>query len=123
MRVLILDDSKTIRRILKRILSGIGFEAVEASNGLEGLERLKNMTPPELMTVDWDMPEMDGLSFVRAVRGLPQYDSSRLIMVTSNNHPAQIAQALEAGANEYIMKPFDEEVVQEKLELMGASCI
>jgi two-component system chemotaxis response regulator CheY len=119
MRGLVLDDSKTMRMILRHTLSVIGFEVVEAANGWEGLQKLKNMIPPDIVTVDWEMPEMDGLSFIRWVREQADYRSMPLVMVTTKNNMDQVATALEAGANEYIMKPFTEELFREKLQLLG----
>jgi two-component system chemotaxis response regulator CheY len=118
---LILDDSKTTRMILRRILSAVGFEVIEAGNGLEGLHALAGMAPPDLVAVDWEMPEMDGLAFVRAVRRQRQYDSTQLVMVSTNNNIDDVATALDEGANEYIMKPFSKQVVREKLDLLGIS--
>lgn len=121
MRALIIDDSKAMRMILKQVLCDFGFDVAEASNGNEGLSRLKNMPNPDLITVDWNMPVMDGLSFVHAVRSDPALKRLPMIMVTTNNDLQQVAEALEAGANEYIMKPFTGKVLREKLQLMGLS--
>lgn len=121
MRALIIDDSKAMRMILKQVLGEFGFEVVEASNGREGLRRLKDMPSPDLVTVDWNMPVMDGLSFVQAVRSEPSLNQLPMMMVTTKNDLQQVAEALAAGANEYIMKPFTEEIIREKLELMGIS--
>lgn len=121
MRALIVDDSKTIRMILKQALHEFGFEVTEASDGEEGLRRLRENPNTDVITVDWNMPVMDGLSFVHAVRSDPNLDQLPLIMVTTRNDLQQVTEALEAGANEYIMKPFDEEILREKLQLMGLS--
>jgi two-component system chemotaxis response regulator CheY len=119
MRVLVIDDSRTIRGILRRILSQAGFEVTEAANGREALERLDQLGTPDLALVDWNMPEMDGLSFVRAVRALPQHAALRLMMVTTENELDRLTGALEAGADEYVMKPFTPDVILAKLELLG----
>jgi two-component system chemotaxis response regulator CheY len=119
MHVLIVEDSKTIRAILKVYLTKWGFEVTEAVNGLDGLDRLKEMAQTDLVLVDWNMPEMDGVSFVRAVRAEPGYDALPLMMVTTNTELEQVSTALAAGANEYIMKPFTGEMIREKLELLG----
>lgn len=119
MRALILEDSRATRIILRRMLCKIGFEVCEAENGSDGLERLKGMEPPDLVTVDWEMPVMDGLAFVQAVRADHAYDRVPLLMVTTLNNVEQVATALGSGANEYIMKPFTDDVIREKLELMG----
>jgi two-component system chemotaxis response regulator CheY len=119
MQALVIDDSKTVRSILRKILGQIGFEVSEAGNGREGLQRLGELERPDLALVDWNMPEMDGLEFVRAVRADPRYAGLRLMMVTTENELTRVHTALEAGADEYVMKPFTDEVIREKLELLG----
>ncbi len=121
MWALIIDDSKATRLILKQLLGNLGFEVAEAENGSDGLRRLKDMPTPDVVTVDWNMPVMDGLAFLRAVRSDPTLRQLPLVMVTTNNDLGQLAAALDAGANEYIMKPFTEDAVREKLELIGIS--
>ncbi|HMD97492.1 MAG TPA: response regulator [Terriglobia bacterium] len=119
MRALVIDDSRTTRKILMRMLNKMGFETVEAADGREGLDRLKEMGASDLVLVDWNMPVMDGFDFVRAVRAEREYDSVPLVMVTTHNDLESVAQALEAGATEFIMKPFTEDVIREKLALVG----
>jgi two-component system chemotaxis response regulator CheY len=92
---------------------------VEAGTGLEALERLGEGGPFDLALVDWNMPEMDGLAFVKAVRGQPALSGLRLVMVTSESEEFRVRHALEAGADEYIMKPFSREIVLEKLQMLG----
>lgn len=121
MWALIIDDSKATRLILKQLLGNLGFEVAEAENGSDGLRRLKDMPTPDVVTVDWNMPVMDGLAFLRAVRSDSTLRQLPLVMVTTNNDLGQLAAALDAGANEYIMKPFTEDAVREKLELIGIS--
>ena len=119
MHALVVDDSQTIRLILRKYLGKIGFDVVEATDGVEGITRLREMSQADLVLVDWNMPNMSGVDFVRAVRAIRQYDNLPLVMVTTNTELDQIASALEAGANEYIMKPFTQDVIQGKLELLG----
>jgi two-component system chemotaxis response regulator CheY len=119
MHVLIVDDSKTIRSILKAYLTKWGFAVTEAVNGVDALAQLKQMAHADLVLVDWNMPEMDGITFVRAVRADPGYDALPLMMVTTNTELDHVSTALDAGANEYIMKPFTGEMIKEKLELLG----
>jgi len=119
-RALVIDDSRTTRKILMRMLNTLGFDTVEAANGREGLDRLRETGASDLVLVDWNMPEMDGVDFVRAVRAKSEYDSVPLVMVTTHNDMESVAKALEAGATEFIMKPFTEDVIREKLELVGA---
>jgi two-component system chemotaxis response regulator CheY len=105
--------------ILKQILKEMGFEVVEAGNGREGLECLKRTEKTDLALVDWNMPEMNGFEFVCAVRADHAYDSLPLMMVTTESEMSQVVKALEAGANEYVMKPFTKDVIREKLQLLG----
>ncbi len=119
MHALVVDDSKTIRLILRKYLDKIGFEVIEAGDGREGLVRLQEMSQADLVLVDWNMPEMNGVDFVRAVRAIRAYDSVPLVMVTTNAELENVTTALEAGANEYIMKPFTQDVIREKLGLLG----
>jgi two-component system chemotaxis response regulator CheY len=105
--------------ILGQILKEIGFEVSEAGHGREALERLKQLGKPALALVDWNMPEMNGLEFVRAVRAEPDYDDLCLMMVTTETEMPQVVVALEAGANEYVMKPFTKAIILQKLQLLG----
>jgi len=100
-------------------LTKLGFEVTEAVNGVDGLDRLRGMAQADVVLVDWNMPEMDGISFVRAVRAQHGYDALPLMMVTTNTELDQVSKALDAGANEYIMKPFTGDMIREKLELLG----
>ncbi|SIO56731.1 two-component system, chemotaxis family, response regulator CheY [Singulisphaera sp. GP187] len=119
MRVLIVDDSRAVQSILTRILVGLGFEVHVASHGREGLERLAEIDRIALALVDWTMPEMNGLEFVRAVRTRHEYDGLRLMMVTAETDMDRVVDALEQGADEYLMKPFTKDMIVQKLELLG----
>ncbi len=119
MRALIIDDSKAMRSILGRMLRGLDFEVVEAANGREALERLQAVGKFDLALVDWNMPEMNGYEFVRAVRAKQMYDGVLLMMVTTETEMDNVVRALAAGANEYVMKPFTHEVILDKLRLFG----
>jgi two-component system chemotaxis response regulator CheY len=121
MRAIVIDDSKTIRVILKKILEDIGFEVYEACHGREALDCLQKVGPVDLALVDWNMPEMDGFEFVCTVRSQPTYDPLCLLMVTTETNMEQVAKAIEAGANEYVMKPFTKDIILEKLDLLGIS--
>jgi two-component system chemotaxis response regulator CheY len=92
---------------------------VEAADGREALERLKEMSPPDLVLVDWNMPVMNGIDFIRAVRELKIFDPLPLIMVTTNSESEHVGTAMEAGANEYIQKPCTFEALREKLDRLG----
>ena len=119
MKALIIDDSKAMRSILSRMLQGLGFEVLEASNGREGLERLQANGKVDLALVDWNMPEMNGLEFIRKVRAEQSYDGVLLMMVTTETEMENVVRALAAGANEYVMKPFTQEIILEKLQIFG----
>ena len=119
MRALIVEDSRAMRTILSQILRSLGFQVVEAGDGFEGLVRLEETGGAELALVDWNMPGMNGIDFVRAVRRRAAHDSMRMMMVTTETELESIARALEEGADEYVMKPFTREVIAQKLEMMG----
>ena len=116
---LIIDDSRAVRTILKRILTGVGFRTSEATNGLEGLEVLSQHDDISIALVDWNMPQMNGYEFVKAVRANPANDELWLMMVTTETEMSRVVKAMAAGANEYVMKPFTEDVIIEKLKLLG----
>ncbi len=119
MRALVIDDSKAVRSIIGKIMRELGFgEIVEAGNGREALERLEE-GKPQIALVDWNMPEMNGYEFVCAVRADSAYDDLPLMMVTTETEMDKIITALEAGANEYVMKPFTKDVLREKLLILG----
>jgi two-component system chemotaxis response regulator CheY len=101
------------------MLRGLGFEVVEAANGREAMERLQSAGKVDIALVDWNMPEMNGFEFVRAVRADHMYDCVLLMMVTTETEMENVVRALAAGANEYVMKPFTQEVILEKLRIFG----
>jgi len=119
MHVLIIDDSRSMRRILKSIVQGLGFESSEAENGRDGLEQLFESSGVELVLVDWNMPEMDGLQFVEKVRANDTYQNMKIVMVTSETATSKMVRALMAGADEFVMKPFTKEILVDKLKLIG----
>ncbi|MGA3122827.1 MAG: response regulator [Polyangiaceae bacterium] len=120
MKALVVDDSRVMRSILKKFLASEGFlTLVEASDGAEALERLNEVGAVDLALVDWNMPRMNGLDFVLAVRRNHAFDGVRLMMVTTEAEATQMARALEAGANEYVMKPFTTEILRAKLGILG----
>ena len=119
-KALIIDDSRAMRRILGETVRELGFEVSEASNGREALDKLETIGPPvQLMLVDWNMPEMNGLEFVTRLRQDERFQGSLIVMVTTETAVDQMLNALEAGANEYVMKPFTKEIIQDKLRLLG----
>ena len=119
MKALLVDDSRAMRMILARTLKEIGFEVTEAGHGLEGLERLNNSGPFDLALVDWNMPEMDGLTFVSTVRQGQLAQAMRIVMVTTESEAERVAAALAAGADEYVTKPFTKDALTSKLEIIG----
>ena len=120
MHVMVIDDSRAMRLILRRITGQLGFEVTEAGNGREALDLLAAAeNPPELALVDWNMPEMNGLEFVLAVRADPRYRAMTLMMVTTEGEQTQIVRALAAGAHEYVIKPFTPDAIVDKLALLG----
>lgn len=117
---LIIDDSKAMRRIIGSIVKGVGFETDDACDGLEGLNSLEAApTKYDLVLVDWNMPNMNGYEFIKAVRAKDEFNDLRMVMVTTETEPARMAQALMAGVDEFVMKPFTKDVLLEKLRLIG----
>lgn len=120
MRVLIIDDSRAIRVMLDRMLHDLGHEVEQAADGQEALEYLERCGSdlPDLILVDWNMPVMDGYSFLKAVRGRGDLRALTMMMVTTEVESEQMVRALAAGANEYLMKPFAQEDLLAKIELL-----
>jgi two-component system chemotaxis response regulator CheY len=119
MRALIVDDSRPIRRIEGEILKELGFETSGASNGKEAMAILRSAPLPDVVLVDWNMPEMNGLEFIKAVRSDQRFSGMSILMVTTETEPEQMLRALTAGADEYLMKPFQKESLVDKLRLIG----
>ena len=119
MHALVIDDSWLVRQVLCDMLGQLGFAVTEARNGREGLDRLRGGPAPDVVLVDWNMPEMNGLEFVKTVRAEGRFKSLPLMMVTCETEVEEISAALAAGANEYVMKPFYKEVIADKLQLLG----
>ena len=102
----------------RRILEGLDFQISEAENGEEAIEACRQQIPDAIL-LDWNMPKMDGYEFLRALRRLPGGDKPKVVFCTTENDVAHIARALHAGANEYIMKPFDRDIVEAKFQEVG----
>ena len=117
-KALIVDDSRTIRLILRRILVEMGYEVCEAANGREALAAIETERAVSLVLTDWNMPEMNGLELVKRLRQNPELASLRVVMVTTETELGHMVLALDAGANEYVMKPFTKDILKEKLELV-----
>ncbi|GAA3290001.1 MULTISPECIES: response regulator [Dactylosporangium] len=125
MLTMVIDDSRAMRLILKRIVAQLGFDVVEAGNGQEAMDYLTTNVLegdgeiPGLALVDWNMPEMNGLEFVTAVRAEPRLRGMTLMMVTTESEQSQIVRALASGAHEYVIKPFTPDAIIDKLALLG----
>lgn len=119
MKILIIDDSRAMRRLLASFVKPLPADTVEAADGQEALDRLHQQGPFDLAMVDWDMPVMNGLEFVKAVRADPNYNDLRLMMVTAQSSFESVNEALTSGANDYLMKPLTEEMVLDKLRILG----
>ena len=115
---LIVDDSRMIRRVAGRIVKELGFETSEAVNGQDALDKCR-LEMPNAVLVDWAMPVMDGFDFVKALRDLPGGDKPTVVFCTSVRDVERIVEALAAGADEYIMKPFDSDIIESKFALAG----
>jgi two-component system chemotaxis response regulator CheY len=118
-KVLVVDDSRAMRMILRGIMTDLGFEVAEAAHGREALDHLRSHLDTTLALVDWNMPEMSGLDLIEAVRNDPSFNDLRMMMVTTETELTNVERALRAGANEYIMKPFSKEAIVEKLQILG----
>jgi two-component system, chemotaxis family, chemotaxis protein CheY len=119
MQALVVDDSRAMRAILTRLMTALSFDVVQASDGAEALALLEGGLRPDIALVDWNMPVMDGLSFIKACRAREDLRGITLMMVTTESEYGQIVRALAAGADEYVIKPFTDEVIAEKLNLLG----
>ena len=115
---LVVDDSRVIRKVARRILEDLGFEVAEAADGTEALAWCRTVTP-QLILLDWNMPGMSGLEFLKTLRGAPGGEEPRVIFCSVENDLDRIREALAAGADEYIMKPFDREIVEAKFQEVG----
>ena len=115
---LVVDDSSVIRKVARRILEGLDFQIVEAEDGEKAIEACKRAMP-EAVLLDWNMPEVSGIEVVEKLRSQSAFNGVRLLMVTTETEIEQMARALEAGADEYVMKPFTREAVEDKLRLIG----
>ena len=115
---LVVDDSRVIRKVSRHILESLGFTVDEAENGSEALDRCAaNM--PDVILLDWNMPVMSGIEFIVQLRQREGGDKPKVVFCTTENDVAHIREAISAGADEYVMKPFDQETLQIKLQLVG----
>jgi two-component system, chemotaxis family, chemotaxis protein CheY len=119
MRALVIDDSRATRRVVGQYLRELGYEVVEAGDGQQGLDILEGHEQPDVVMVDWNMPVMNGLDFIKAVRANKANRDLPIIMVTTETEMERMALAFLAGVNEYIMKPFTRSMIEEKLAILG----
>ncbi|WNB85219.1 response regulator [Cellulomonas sp. ATA003] len=119
MRALVIDDSRAMRRIVSGILAGTGYTTAEAGDGRQALDLLEAGERFDLACIDWNMPVMNGLEFVVAVRARREWRDMTMMMVTTESEHGQIVRALAAGAHEYLIKPFTPDAIRDKLELLG----
>lgn len=117
---LIVDDSRVVRKVSRRIVEDLGYVVIEAENGEEALARCK-ADMPDLILVDWDMPVMTGIEFISQLRALGGRFQAKAVFCTSKNDTLDIARGINAGADEYVIKPFDEAGLRAKLERIGAA--
>jgi len=115
---LIVDDSRIIRKVARRILEDLSFDVAEAADGAEALDYCQ-AAMPQVVLLDWQMPVMDGLAFLRRLRDLPEGRAPKVLFCSVETRADRIAEALSAGADEYVMKPFDGEILQAKLAEVG----
>ena len=115
---LVVDDSLVVRKAARRIIEGLGFTVREAKDGREALEACRAQLPDGVL-LDWNMPVMDGITFLRAARAEFGPERPRVVLCTTEAELARIVQALEAGAQEYVMKPFDAEIIRDKFTQAG----
>ena len=115
---LVVDDASVIRRVATKMFTDLQFQVREAADGQKALEAVQQQCP-DVMLLDWNMPVMDGLACLKKLRALPLAVQPKVIFCTTENSITSITEALEAGANEYIMKPFDAEILRCKLEQIG----
>ena len=115
MKVLVVDDSAIMRKVIEQILEMLGHEAVPAANGVEAFERLKEHDDVQLILLDWNMPEMNGIEFLRAVKDRPGLSKIPVIMLTTESERRKMIEAIEAGAKHYLTKPFQPETLATKI--------
>jgi two-component system, chemotaxis family, chemotaxis protein CheY len=117
---LVVDDSKVIRKVARHILETLDFSVDEAEDGREALDRCQ-AAMPDVILLDWNMPVMTGMEFLKSLRKAENGDRPKVVFCTTENDAAHIRAAIEAGADEYVMKPFDRETLQSKLQIVGVA--
>ncbi len=118
MKAMVVDDSKAIRQIERKYLEEMGFEVIEAEHGEDALKKLEENPDIKLILLDWHMPIMNGYEFLKKVRSNPAWSDIKIMMVTTENQQKSVIDAIMAGANEYLMKPFDKEMLETKVKYL-----
>ena len=118
---LVVDDSKVIRKVARHILESLQFNVEEAGDGREALDRCQSATLPDVILLDWNMPVMSGMEFLRSLGESDFPNRPKVVFCTTENDVAHIRAAIEAGADEYMMKPFDRDTLESKLQLVGVA--
>ncbi|MDO6413252.1 response regulator [Sphingomonas sp. BIUV-7] len=118
---LVVDDSKVIRKVARHILEALDFTVAEAGDGQEALTHCTTMVPPDVILLDWNMPVMSGIEFLRALGEAELPRRPKVVFCTTENGSAHIRAAIEAGADEYVMKPFDRDTIESKLQIVGVA--
>lgn len=115
---LVVDDSRVVRKVARKIIEDLGFACEEAEDGAFARDACEKSMPDAIL-LDWNMPNMSGIEFLKVLRAMPGGDTPKVVFCTTENDMKHIMMAMEAGANEYIMKPFDGEIIQNKFEQIG----
>ena len=115
---LVVDDSRVVRKVARRIVEGLGFECREAEDGQKAYESCQESMPDGVL-LDWNMPVMDGIDFLKKLRQMDNGSLPKVVFCTTANDMDHITQAMQAGANEYIMKPFDNDIIESKFKQVG----
>ena len=118
-RILVVDDARVIRHMIRQMLETCGFAVDEAADGVQCVAHCREHGPPDGIILDINMPEMDGMTCLQTLRGDPAFRECRIVMCTTQVEMSHIVAAMSAGANEYVMKPFTEEILRDKLRIVG----
>lgn len=119
MLALVVDDARVARRIIGKIMRELGFDIIEAEDGQDALSKLDPHSPPDAIVADWNMPVMDGVELAKAVRASADFNAVPFLMISSEADPRRVARAILAGVDEYLFKPVDRKMIEERLAVMG----
>lgn len=119
MKAVVVDDARVARRLVSRIMADLGFEVIEAEHGQDALDKMDAASPPDAIVADWNMPVMDGVGLAKAVRSDENYRQIPFLMISSEADPRRVAQAILSGVDEYLFKPVDAAMIEERLAVMG----